>query len=69
MAEATIPSWKLRNVGKTIRRTDGRSRRCAAPICSVKKGEFVCLIGASGCGKSTLLRMAAGFETATQGDV
>ena len=30
----------------------------------VKKGEFVCLIGASGCGKSTLLRMAAGFEAA-----
>jgi NitT/TauT family transport system ATP-binding protein len=35
----------------------------------VKKGEFVCLIGASGCGKSTLLRMAAGFEAATHGDV
>jgi NitT/TauT family transport system ATP-binding protein len=34
----------------------------------VKKGEFICLIGASGCGKSTLLRMAAGFERATSGE-
>jgi len=34
----------------------------------VRKGEFICLIGASGCGKSTLLRMAAGFERATSGE-
>jgi len=33
----------------------------------VKKGEFVCLIGASGCGKSTLLRIVAGFEAPTRG--
>ncbi len=36
---------------------------------SIKKGEFVCLIGASGCGKSTLLRIIAGFETASCGRV
>lgn len=36
---------------------------------SIKKGEFVCLIGASGCGKSTLLRIMAGFETASSGHV
>ncbi|RJF96758.1 ABC transporter ATP-binding protein [Noviherbaspirillum cavernae] len=36
---------------------------------SIKKGEFVCLIGASGCGKSTLLRIMAGFETASSGSV
>jgi ABC-type nitrate/sulfonate/bicarbonate transport system ATPase subunit len=34
---------------------------------SIRKGEFVCLIGASGCGKSTLLRILAGFETPTSG--
>ena len=34
---------------------------------SIKKGEFVCLIGASGCGKSTLLRILAGFDSPTQG--
>jgi len=36
---------------------------------TIRKGEFVCLIGASGCGKSTLLRIVAGFETATTGTV
>ena len=36
---------------------------------TVRKGEFVCLIGASGCGKSTLLRMIGGFETVTSGRI
>jgi ABC-type nitrate/sulfonate/bicarbonate transport system ATPase subunit len=34
---------------------------------TVRKGEFICLIGASGCGKSTLLRILAGFEQASSG--
>jgi nitrate/nitrite transport system ATP-binding protein len=34
---------------------------------TVKKGEFVTLIGHSGCGKSTLLNMIAGLLTATGG--
>jgi NitT/TauT family transport system ATP-binding protein len=35
----------------------------------VRKGEFLCLIGASGCGKSTLLRIVAGFEKPSAGEV
>ena len=34
---------------------------------SIKKGEFVCLIGHSGCGKSTVLSMIAGLERASSG--
>lgn len=34
---------------------------------TVKKGEFVSLIGHSGCGKSTLLNLIAGLLTATNG--
>jgi nitrate/nitrite transport system ATP-binding protein len=34
---------------------------------TVKKGEFVTLIGHSGCGKSTLLNLLAGLLTATDG--
>ena len=32
---------------------------------SVKKGEFVTLIGHSGCGKSTLLNLIAGWSEST----
>jgi NitT/TauT family transport system ATP-binding protein len=35
----------------------------------VRRGEFVCLIGASGCGKSTLLNLIAGLEQPTAGAV
>lgn len=35
---------------------------------TIRKGEFITLIGASGCGKSTLLRIIAGFEQPTAGE-
>ncbi len=36
---------------------------------TVRRGEFVCLIGASGCGKSTLLSVVAGLDGPTSGQV
>jgi NitT/TauT family transport system ATP-binding protein len=36
---------------------------------SVRRGEFVSVIGASGCGKSTLLRIIGGLQEPTSGQV
>src|ERR1700749_1011282 len=68
MAEATIPILEMKNVGKTYSQNGRSIEALHGANLRVKKGEFICLIGASGCGKSTLLRMAAGFERATSGE-
>src|SRR3954466_14086634 len=67
MAEAPIPILEMKNVGKTYSQNGRSIEALRGANLRVKKGEFICLIGASGCGKSTLLRMAAGFEGATHG--
>ena len=68
MAEATVPILEMKNVGKIYSQNGRAIEALRGANLKVKKGEFICLIGASGCGKSTLLRMAAGFEAATHGD-
>src|SRR5271169_366689 len=68
MAEATIPILEMKNVGKIFAQNGRAIEALRGATLRVRKGEFICLIGASGCGKSTLLRLAAGFETATSGD-
>jgi NitT/TauT family transport system ATP-binding protein len=54
-------------VGKTYTLNDTRIEALRDANLRVRKGEFVCLIGASGCGKSTLLRIIAGFEAPSAG--
>jgi sulfonate transport system ATP-binding protein len=36
---------------------------------TVRRGEFVCLVGASGCGKSTLLNLLAGLDRVQAGSM
>ena len=60
---------ELHHVGK--RHGTGRSSVVALDGVSltVRRGEFVCLVGASGCGKTTLLSLVAGLDAASTGDV
>jgi NitT/TauT family transport system ATP-binding protein len=68
MAEASIPILELRGVGKEFELQGQSIKALRGANLAVRKGEFVCLIGASGCGKSTLLRIVAGFETPSHGE-
>ncbi|MFM8678833.1 MAG: ABC transporter ATP-binding protein [Alphaproteobacteria bacterium] len=63
-----IPILELRGVDKTFALNGARIDALRGATLTVRKGEFVCLIGASGCGKSTLLRIVAGFEQPSAGE-
>jgi NitT/TauT family transport system ATP-binding protein len=64
---AELPILDLRGVGKVYELNGQKIEALRGADLVVKKGEFVCLIGASGCGKSTLLRIVAGFEPPSSG--
>jgi NitT/TauT family transport system ATP-binding protein len=68
-AAASFDLLEVRNLGKEFIIGEERVLALKDASLTVRKGEFICLIGASGCGKSTLLRIVAGFETATSGSV
>jgi NitT/TauT family transport system ATP-binding protein len=63
-----LPILDIKGVGKTYTLNETRIEALREANLTVRKGEFVCLIGASGCGKSTLLRIIAGFEAPTAGE-
>jgi NitT/TauT family transport system ATP-binding protein len=69
MADGVLPILEIKSVGKTYQLKGQVIEALRGANLTVRKGEFICLIGASGCGKSTLLRMVAGFEKPSGGEV
>jgi len=68
MAESATPIVQIKGVSKVFQLQDQKIHALSDANLSIRKGEFVCLIGASGCGKSTLLRIIAGFEQPSSGE-
>ena len=69
MVTTPLPILDIRGLSKQFRVGANTVDALANVDLVVRKGEFVCLIGASGCGKSTLLRIIAGFERPSTGSV
>lgn len=67
MADTGLPIIAIENVAKTYELNGQAIRALEGARLEIRKGDFVCLIGASGCGKSTLLRIMAGFEAPSDG--
>ena len=55
---------EIKDVSRTYKDESSTVTALNAVNLSVKKGEFVSIIGSSGCGKTTLLRLIAGFDKA-----
>lgn len=62
-----LPILSIEGLEKVFPSSDGDVHALENINLEVRKGEFVCLLGASGCGKSTLLRIVGGFENPSEG--
>lgn len=60
---------EVKHLGKTYDSAQGPVEAIRDLSFSVRRREFLSVVGASGCGKSTLVRILAGLEQASGGEV
>ncbi len=60
---------KLENVSKSYKMGDSVVKAVRDVNISIKKGEFVAIVGPSGSGKSTMMNMVGALDLATRGDI
>src|SRR5574344_1417465 len=64
-----IPVIQTKDVYKIFRLGKEKVRALNGVSVSIRKGEFVAIVGTSGSGKSTLLNMLAGLDKPTKGEI
>jgi NitT/TauT family transport system ATP-binding protein len=67
---AADPMIEISGVGKAFAQRKGSANVVLKDVhLTIRRGEFVSLVGQSGCGKTTLLRMIAGLAPYDEGEV
>jgi len=56
------PGYQIKDVTKEYPQNGKKIQALNNISLEIKKGEFICLLGASGCGKTTLINLITGFE-------
>ena len=68
-AEALDVALQVHGVVMVFDSDEGRTAALHGADLTVRRGEFVAVVGHSGCGKTTLLNIVAGLDTPTSGSV
>lgn len=63
------PLIELKNAGKRYPTAEGSFSALSGVNLTIRRGEFVMVVGASGSGKSTLLSLLAGIDRPSEGEV
>lgn len=63
------PRLHIQNVGRDFHTKSGVTHAVSGVDLTIRRGEFVAVIGRSGCGKTTLLRMIGGLLAPSAGTI